>query len=295
MYEIGRPVPLTIQLTNAAGTVVNAATVALTLIPPPDVNGVPQAPIVLTVTNPPATLGLYTYDYYPMVAGRFTYLWQTTNPTVAWGDSFDVVDSSAARGIVGLTDMRARLKLTSTAQDEDLRALIISMTEVVEDVVGPVLVRNVSELYDLGHVRNRSYSVHAGYWFPFQQNKPEIVLSQRPVLALVSIVGILSRGITYDVSTVDLDKPTGIIRQIDDSGFIGPVRITYTVGRPIIPNNILEGTREIIRHQWESRRGAAQPRPVQGSEDMVATPSGFLIPNRAMEWLNPSRRELVIA
>jgi hypothetical protein len=55
----------------------------------------------------------------------------------------------------------------------------------------------------------------------------------------------------------------------------------------------------VLRFVWESLRGHAPTRPSAPSDalpgaTMVPTPSGYLIPNRAMEWLAPSRREPVL-
>jgi hypothetical protein len=73
------------------------------------------------------------------------------------------------------------------------------------------------------------------------------------------------------------------------------VRVTYQAGRPIVPANITQATAEIVRHMWETQRGHSGARPGFGEEELLPTSSGFTIPRRAMELLNPHRKAPLVA
>lgn len=282
MIDLGDTVPLTFTTASTS--------VALTI-------GLPDG---TTVTPTPAgpVSGAWSYSYVTTQSGRHTYRWVGTSPNDASGDVFDVADLSAG-GIVALNVAKKWLNksLTATDDDDEIRDLLDATTPVVEDVVGPVVVRQFSEVQQCGHSHRRynADTYHHGYYQPFYRRPSEFVLGRKQAIALVSVLPVLTGGVTYDVATLDLDLPTGIVRRLDGGSFHGPLRVTYTAGFRVIPGNVRHGTKEIIRHAWETQRGHATARPGLGDEDLVQTPSGFLIPRRAMEWLRPHDRGPVMA
>lgn len=303
-YDLGDPVLLQFAVLGANGNLAAGGVVTLTITQPDGT--VAASP---TIVN--TSVGLYEATFNPTLVGRHDVRWVNTgtNPC-SYTDSFEVGPVRPGY-LLSLADARSTLRLVDTTDDDELRGVLAALTTVVEDVVGPVAVRSVTEVHNLGYQGgNPNYTAwggvygspaggYGGYWPVYWAQKREIVLNERPVVSLVSLAPVLSNGITYLPGDCDLDTNTGIIRKLDGYGFFGPLRITYTAGRTTTPANIAEGAKEVLRYVWESRRGHATARPSAPSDvlpgaTLVPTPSGWLIPNRAMEWFGPSRRDPVL-
>lgn len=269
MIDLGDVYPITVQVRDAGGTLVNADTATLTITLPDG-----TAASGTTIATPPTATGVYTYDYATTQAGRHTWRIVTTGPTTAMGDVFDVREGTGL--IVSVRDAKLHLNenIDDTTIDEELRGFIEAATPVVEDVVGPVVVRSYSE-------------VHSG--------GPLLVLGYSPVISLASLAPVLTTGTTYQVADLDVDTEVGVVRRLDGGRFCGPLRVTYRAGRPVIPANITQGAKEVIRHMWETQRGHSGARPGFGEEEFVTTGSGFTVPRRVMELLAPHRKAPLIA
>lgn len=268
MPDLGEPVPIAFEVRDATGTLTNAATVTLTITLPDG-----------TTTTPPVTTtatGVYAYDYPTAQAGRHTWRVVTTGPTSAYGPVVFHVNPAAPGPILGLDQVKAHLNMDPARTDDDteLRAVIDAATVVVEDIVGPVVARSFTEVHDPG---------------------PLLALWQAPVIALTSMVPVLTGGTGYQPAEVDLDAETGIVRRLDGGRFAGPLRVTYTAGRRVVPANITQGGLEIIRHMWDTQRGHAAARPGLGDEELVPTGAGWTVPRRVIELLAPHRKAPILA
>jgi hypothetical protein len=265
-FDLADPVPLTVQIYDADSQPSNASAVSLTITLP---DGTTTSP---TVSNP--TTGRYQADYLAPLAGRYTARWVATGLNAsAYVEAFDVRESAPGY-IVSLADAKAHLNLTGVEFDEELRAFIEAVTPVVEDVVGPVVARTYTE-------------VHSG--------GPFLVLGYSPVISLTSLAPVLTNGITYEVADLDVDTEVGVVRRLDGGRFCGPLRAVYKAGRPIVPANISQGAKEVIRHMWETQRGHSGARPGFGEEEFVTTGSGYTVPRRVMELLAPHKRAPLVA
>lgn len=295
-YDLGDPVLLQFAVLGANGNLAAGGVVTLTITQPGGT--VTASP---TIVN--TSVGLYEATYTPTLVGRHDVRWVNTgtNPC-SYTDSFEVGPVSPGY-LLSLADARSTLRLVDTVEDDELRSVLAALTTVVEDVVGPVAVRSITEVHNLGYQGgNPNYTAwggvygspaggYGGYWPVYWAQKREIVLNERPVVSLASLVPVLANGISYLPTDCDLDSNTGIIRKLDGYGFFGPLRVTYTAGRTSTPAHIVEGAKEVLRFVWESRRGHAVALP---GATLAPTPSGYLIPNRAMEWFGPSRRDPVL-
>lgn len=271
MHELGTRVPITFVGGDVAGAPSNAATVTLTITLP---DGTTVTP---TVVNPPARTGIYTYDYLTTQAGRHIWFATTTGPTVAYGPTVFNVAPTGPGGIIGLDEAKQHLNmdLARTVDDAELRGFLAAATPVVEDVVGVVVARSFTEVHDRGVV---------------------LVLHRCPAISLTTLVPVYTGGTSYLPADLDLDTETAVVRRKDGGGFAGPLRVTYLAGRRIVPPNIIQGTKEIVRHMWSTQRAPSTGRPGLGSDDeLVATGSGYLIPRRAMELLHPHHRGPIAA
>lgn len=263
-FVVSQVVRLTHSVYNDSSVLTNAATVSLTVTLPDGTTATPA------VTN--TDTGQYRVDYAATQAGRYTYVWSTTSPTAPDDGSFDV--HPVTQGFVSLGDAKAHLNITTTTDDEELRGFIEAATRVVEDHVGPVVVRAYAEVHDGG---------------------PWLVTHRAPVLSLTSLVPVLTSGTSYVVADLDLDPATGVIRRRDGAGFTGPLRVTYTAGRRVVPASMALAAKIIVGHLWETQRGHAGPRAGFGEDDVLPTGRGFAVPRRALELLAPDQREPAVA
>lgn len=270
MYSVGSLVPVTFAVRNANGALTNAATVNLMLTQP---DGTVITP---AITNPPTATGIYTYDYLATQAGRHTWYATTSGPITSYGPIVFHVTDIGPGGIIGLDDTKEHLNLdlTDTTYDAELLAFLDAATPVVEDIVGPVVARSRTEVHDGGEY---------------------LVLNHSPVISVATLVPVHTGGTTYSPATLDVDTATGIVRRLDGGRFVGPLRVTYVPGRRVVPPNIIHGTKEIIRHMWDTQRGRLGSRPGLGDDEYVTTSSGYTVPRRAMELLAPHRKGPIAA
>jgi hypothetical protein len=260
-YDISDVVPLTVTIKTAAGTATNATTVALTIILPDGTTATPA------VANPPATTGVYLYDYPTVQAGRHVATWTSTGPQAAYSDVFDVRPAAPAY-IVGLADIKQQLNMTGTADDEELRAYLEAATGVIEDYLGRAVVR-------------RSFTEeHADV-------NGEILLNWTPVVSLTSVATVDSET-TWNIADLHV-SPSGIVTTLPTSSetLQGNVAVTYTAGSPVVKANWTLAARIIVQHLWETQRGTAGSLHPGGLDTPGAgfTRFGFALPNRALELL----------
>jgi hypothetical protein len=264
-YDLGDTVRLVGLCRNAAGDLADAATKTLTLTLPDGTTTAPSVPA-------PSPTGTYTVDYTTVQAGRHLVRWTWTTPDAAYTDAFDVREATPPL-IVSLADAKAHLNITVATHDEELRGFIESATSVVEFFAGPVVRRTVSE-------------VHGG--------GPLLALSKTPAISLTSVAALLDGGASYTVADLDLDGSTGIVRRKNGSTFTGPLRISYVVGRAIVPAPITHAARELIKHFWRTQLGSQfTSRASSRDADDYSEPIpglGYSIPNRVIELLQPFRR-----
>jgi hypothetical protein len=282
-YELGGVVPLTFTALDTTGAPANATLCTLTIQRPwPD--GSTDGPFTLAGTN-----GVYTYNYLTQIAGRHTYRFLATGtpgPGVGVGaqpDVFDVVASTAA-GIVSLADAKAMLNIPAnvTTFDAKIRQYVRSITGFVERYCGPVTVQQITE---------REY----GGGIEIVLRKPPVIEAPLQVSQIVAMTPVLTYGLIYDLTLLNVDFKTGIMRHTAGLPFIyGPYDLTYWAGRPVVPDEILLGTESILKHQWEQERGGAGRTGAYGADDTTIM-WGFAIPNRALEMLEPQRTPSGIA
>jgi hypothetical protein len=250
------------------GVAVLPAGVALALFDP---RGDPVTPS--PTIGAPDGAKQYHYDYVTTGPGLWSGLWSSTGPVTSKLFRFEV-SSLVNQGLVSLEDAKAHLDKTSTVDDDELEELIGVATEIVEDLVGPVLVRTVVERHDGGR----------SLW-----------LQEYPIVEVVSIEPWLEFGTGFAVASTRLDSETGRLERLDGQSFApGPFKVTVRAGRPVVPKAVSHGAREIIRHLWETQRGGTTfvgPGPDPGEDEMfVVSGREYSVPRRVLELLAPERR-----
>lgn len=261
-FDLGDVVPLTVDIRDANGALANAGAVTVTITLP---DGTTASP---AVANP--STGRYQVDYTPAVAGRYGVRWVATGANAsAYTDAFDVAEAVPPL-IVSLRDAKTHLNLplNSTTHDEELRGFIAAATEAVEFFIGPVVVRSYSEV--------------------IEGPRRVLTLSKTPVVSVTSIVAVLTAGTGYQVSDVDADADTGVVRLLSGGSFTGgPWRVTWKAGRAILPGNVRLASLIIIQHLWRTQRGSQLATRARDPDDYSEPIPGlgFSVPNRALELL----------
>lgn len=296
-YDLGAVAVIEWQLTDVSDAPANAAALGdVTLqVTTPDGNTTSYTP---TQGLPPdvssadsGPTGWYYYEYVTSQVGRHTVSWTATGtPGVGTGvgartDAWDV-RSAVDYSIISLSDAKRRLRIDQddTAFDEDIRLYLEAITGVVEKLAGCCVVRQVTD-----RVRAGGLMVELNRWPVYQP--------AGQTYQLIAMTPVLTYGLTYDLSllTVNIAEgaPGNYVRHTAGLPFIyGPYDFTYTVGRPVIPSNIILATSIILRHQWGLER-AGDPRGLAAPDDDTTLMWGFAIPNRALEILDaPGTREV---
>lgn len=227
-----------------------------------------------TTTSPTAALS-GTYTYTPTQAGRHTVLWVATGPADAYSDTFDVASPTSAT-IISLDDAKTHLKITSTANDEDLRLYLSAVTTVIEDVVGRVTPITFTEIVEAADM---------------------IVLRRAPVASVTSVAA-FDPIYGYPLPTYQLDGPNGTLHHVPNpmwgyndyylyaTQLYGRrLTVTYTAGRSVIPAAMQIAARMILNDLWAARRGAMAMPARGGDEEQIVT--GYAMNDRVLELLAP--------
>jgi hypothetical protein len=272
-YDLGDVVPLGITITDSTGANANASAVTCTIYQP---DGTSTSG---SVTN--LSTGLYNCDFQPTQNGRHAVKWVATGTNAsAYSDEFLVRDFTEL-GIVGLDEVKNHLNipLTDTTLDDELRSFIDSSSDLAESYVGQVLGRRTftSELYDGG---------------------TEFIRIRNP--KAISITSVYENDVLVSPSQYVLDYTgqrlyrigSGTLYATNSYGYwtqgMNNVSITYVAGYVNPPMAAKQGVLEIIRHLWQTQRGAINVMSRTNSGDELYSTPTYSLPRRAMELLDPT-------
>lgn len=250
MFDLGDTVPLGLEVRDAADALTTPAAIVLAITQPDGTTAAGTTPAT-------ATTGIYTYAFVPTQAGRHSVRWTTTGPATAYTDMFDVSEAAPPL-IVGLAEAKAYLNIEDDDGDEELRAFIEGVTEVVENGDG-------NDFRGVGPVVRRTVTATI-----YPNGSCVASLPYTEVLSLTSAVDV-GTGVTVSLTGYTFDQ--GVLRPAYGADLpLRPWTITYVVGRPSLPANIRLGALEILKLAWNSQRGNGEP-------------PAFLVPYRAQAWL----------
>ena len=271
-YDLGDKVYLTWNTVDSSGAAVNPGTVTLNITLPDATN--------VSVTTATSITGTYTASYLPTQVGRHIIAWSagTTWPQ-AFSDIFEVRDINDI-GIVGYDEVLEFLNIpTASANENEVRRFIDASTDLAETYVGQVLGRRTftNELYDGG---------------------TEFIRIRNP--KAISITSVTENGLAISASNYVLDYTgqrlyrigSGTLYATNSYGYwtqgMNNVSITYVAGYVNPPMSAKQGVLEIIRHLWQTQRGAINVMSRTNSGDELYSTPTYSLPRRAMELLDPT-------
>ena len=272
VYDLGDVVALGVTITNASGVNENATAVIATITAP---DGSTSTPVV---SNSGA--GLYDVSYTPPMLGRYTIRWVATGANAsAYMDEFGVRDPSHT-SIVSLDEVKQHLNIkdADAAMDEEIRRFIDAATDLAENYVGCVLGRQTftDELYD---------------------GNTDVIRLRNPRALQVTSVYESGRLLTPDNYSLD---PSGQrITRITTGSISGPnyfgiwapgannIKISYISGFINPPASAKQGVLELVRHLWQTQRGAMNVLTRNQSGDDFISASTYSLPRRCIELLDP--------
>lgn len=265
---------------NAPGQLAGA-TVTLTVTAPDGSTSTPAVTVAGTTATATVPAAL---------VGQYLLVWTITGAVVdAQQDQFSVV--AASLDLVSLGDLRSALNWSSTdySQDAKLRRFLKAATFLVENITGPILPRERTDVFD--------------------GDTTFVVLPYRWVTSIISAFE--TRGMTnYTLTeqplghssdafgyTWDRNTNTIVRRAYGGATATFPpgervVSFTYMLGMATIPDDVQTATAELIRHWWQFGQ-TAHSGPFGGTpvdDGGVATVVGYAVPNRVLELLEPWRQ-----
>ncbi len=164
--------------------------------------------------------------------------------------------------IITLAEAKAEVGENGTARDAKIQRCIASATPLVEEHVGPVEPRAVTQT-----VTSPGTTILEG--------------------RVVSVTSVLLGGLPVTGFTVN--TRAGLLTGAP----IGSV-ITYTVGFSPIPDAIRQAVFYAVQHAYESEQGAV-PVTYGATDETFTISRGFFLPNRAKELLEPFRQGATVA
>jgi len=258
-YDLGDLAPLGIQLTDATGTLANASSVVLTVYKP---DGTTETP---AVTNP--STGLYNCDYTPSMIGTYLLKWQAfgTNAGVQ-NDEFNVRDPFQLSPF-SLQEAKDHLNISSSKTDVEMLRFMDTATDMAERYINRTIARRtfVESLTGNGST--------------------QLFLNHGPILNVISVV---ENGVTLDPSTYAIDNHAMLIRRTDYcqwSYITESIVVTYVAGYQLVPAGLVHHIKELLRHLWETQRGAISVMNQKG-DDGYDPRTGFSFPRRVREGLD---------
>lgn len=277
-YPQGQPITLSTTVKNAAGALVNASALALTISKPDATTQSYASP-----TNDGT--GLYHQDV-PTAdinqLGHYAYKWVATGTGAGVSFSnFDVFDPLEV-SVLSLQDAKDHLNIpqTTTTYDNELLSKIATIQSTLEKLTGgPIITRSITERVPCRYAWN------------------ELAVRQRPLVAVTSITDVAS-GVATDITGLDVDTNAGIIRRRLGWPFLGlggAYTVVYTAGwGTAISPAFNEAARIILEHLWQTQHGPSL-RPAIGGEETTLLPGfAFAVPNRAVELLSFAVQEAYV-
>lgn len=280
-YEVGQTIPFGLTVRDSTGALADAGTLPVCTVTRPD-GTTASATVVKTST------GTYSAALASTLAGRYRATWTATGANTGGFPYSDVLDVWPAdpRLVISLADARAEINEQTgvTANDDELRLFIASATTMLEDL------GSMMSIGILPQTRTEEYRPVGS----------EIALKMRPVASVTTVTEY--RGTTSTVIAVGatpgaagesytLNGSAGVLTRRSggvEVAWADVVVVTYVWGSTTVAPNVVTAARALVAHVF--KLGQRGWRPSFGGDDVTITPSGYAVPNRVREMLDPSNQ-----
>lgn len=183
---------------------------------------------------------------------------------------------------VSLDDAREHLNAVSNVNDDEIQGMLEAAEAAITQLVGPLETVTVTS----------TVPGRAGVTgFPDSWDGRSIVLPTHPVISVTTVTG--SSGATVDPTLLRVTNE-GVIYYLDGWSRFNEIWYTveYQAGRATLPADLALAVKELLRHLWETQRGAAARSGSPLSDSLAPTLPGsaYTFPIRVTELLNPHIR-----
>lgn len=171
--------------------------------------------------------------------------------------------------VLTLSEAKAHLNISGSGSDTELQDFIDAAEAAIAQKCGPLTAVEKTERLRGG--------------------RRGLVLRHTPVVELTSVTPV--GGSALDLDALDVDLSAGVIEL--GSGALWPASrfdVVYDAGRASVPDDLLMGVKELVRHTWTaSQRGGSSRPGAQRSDSLANTLPGsaYLFVYRVQEYLNP--------
>lgn len=264
-YTVGSIVRLTTTVRDLDGAVTNTPTVTIA-VTKPDGTALSPAP---TVSNS-GSGGIYTANVTPDTSGIWLYVWTASGSVVAVSPPGGQFEARASRQLVAsMEEFKGHVRFTTVVDDGRLLDCLVAVTDVMEEMVGPVTPRTFTERH---MVRGRV-----------------ITPRRHPLVSVTSITP--WQGTAWDTTQYEADTDLNLIylattytRQL--------CTVVYEAGHDPWPGRLKLAGLIVAQHEWTVRNGNGG-RPSPDMDALALVPgTGYLVPHRALELMRPSLRML---
>jgi hypothetical protein len=182
--------------------------------------------------------------------------------------------------VVTLETARAHLDAVAHTDDDEMQRMLDRAEAAITKRIGPLAATTVTSTV----AARAGVTNYADSW-----DGMSLVLPVVPVISLTSLTG--ASGTVVDPSLLYVTGE-GVVYFADGWSRFGEVRYTaiYQAGRAALPADLELAVLELLRHLWETQRGAAN-RPGGGAlgEGLAPTLPGavYTFPLRVSELLTP--------
>lgn len=264
---VGAQVRLSFTVKDAAGALTDASTQVVTVMLP---DGTTSTPAVTK-----SSTGSYYADFTITKPGRHEWYATTTVPTTRTPlDVFNAgAETSGAGPIVGLTAIRNHLNLTDTDQDGELLNFAHRASTMVEDYT-----RRKWRTVTVTETHNGGGRA--------------VFLKARPVQSITSVT---QDGVAVAATGYTLKGQGGILYRGTNGAWFawnpgaGNISVTLVAGPTsgIVPDAIIGGTLDTIKHLWSGQRGASNRPRQAGVTDGASTVAAWALPYAVREQIEP--------
>lgn len=278
------------------------------------------APLALTGTATIVNPLTGTVQFAPTAAdtanaGSYAGTWIVTFPNGSTmpfptvGYLWITIEESLTEGfkprLVGLPEIKdyCNIDHNDRRHDQKLLGFVDTATPLIENVVGPVIVRQFEEWHD------------GGQTYIKLNRTPSRALGTSPVLTLLGCseyigpqewpLAVIASPDLGSMYSCQLDPELGrVVRRTSGGGvqpFQGPwpqaVHVVYEAGQQTVPSNVRDAALEVARaNYWITQNVGSGELTLADQEDEQARgPVGFQMPPEALRLLSPNRRYPALA